>query len=175
LAVAAGAALLTGCDTNMLMSLDPFVTEEQAVFEPGLIGVWGSGEAGDSDLCIIRRSGERGYKITYAGEKDAPLVFDALLFHTGEAAVLDLTQSDAGDFAVAAHIPVRVWIEGGQFRWAYLDSEWLREQAGKQLANRGVQKRMLLAAPGAAVRGFVMKYAGDERAHSGITTWERVQ
>jgi len=174
LAVAAGAALMTGCDTNMLMSLDPFVTPEQAVFEPGLVGVWANGNAGDSDLCIIRQSGDAGYKITYVGGKDANLVLDALLFRAGDTTVMDLTQSDTGDFAIAAHIPVRVWIEGNQFRWAYLDSEWLRQKASQQLPSRLVEKRTLLAAPGNATRGFLMKYAGEEQAHSEIMTWSRL-
>jgi len=54
---------------------------------------------------------------------------------------------------------------GGTLRWAYLDTEWLRKQAAQLLPNRADDKRMVLTAPGAAVRAFVAKFGVDDKAH----------
>ena|ERR1700694_5375476 len=171
LALMTAAVVLTGCESNSLISLDPFVTAQEAVFDAGLVGTWTDGQGDDPGQCIIRRNGEGAYKVTYVGG-DATMQFDAVLFRAGDASVLDSTPAKKDDdFSVAGHVPVRVWIEGSQLRWAYLDSEWLREQASRQLAGRSIEKRMLLVAP---AHDFLMKYAADERAHGNITTWQRM-
>jgi hypothetical protein len=101
--------------------------------------------------------------------------FDAMLFRAGEAQVLDLAASANDDFVIAPHMAVRIWLEGGQLRWAYLDSEWLRGEATRQLPHRPVGKKILLAAPTAAVQDFLMKHAGDEKAIGEVATFTRVQ
>ncbi|HYW48773.1 MAG TPA: hypothetical protein VE959_38265 [Bryobacteraceae bacterium] len=171
--VAAAAVGMTGCDSPSLLSLDPFVTRDAAVFDAGLLGTWTEGAKDDSDLCIIRPGADAGYRITYVGGAAAQQ-YDALMFSVGDARILDLSPANSDDFSIAGHVPVRVWIEGSQLRWSYLDSEWLREQAGRQLAVRSLEKRMLLSAPGAATRSFLTKYAADEKAHGGIATWQRL-
>jgi hypothetical protein len=151
------------------VSLDPFVTKEEATFDAGLLGTWSQ----DKALCIIRRDGDAGYRITYA-DGDYAREFEAMLLRIGEAQVLDLSVKDEDDFRVSTHAAVRVWVEGTLLRWAYLDSEWLRSQATQQLPHRP-GKRVLLTGPGAAVRALLMKHGADERAHGDVAAFQRMQ
>ena len=168
----AGALILTGCDTPALLSLDPVATDQDAAFDPTLLGIWGADQ--DKDLCIIRRDGESGYAITYVSDGNVRQ-FGARLFRVGEASMLDLTPESSDDFQVAGHAVVRIWTGGGTLRWTYLDTDWLRKQASQLLLNRADDKRMVLTAPGVAVRAFVAKYGVDDKAHGNATEWQRVQ
>ena len=168
----AGALILTGCDNPALLSLDPVATDQDAAFDPTLLGTWGASQ--DRDLCIIRRDGDSGYAITYMSGGDTRQ-FTARLFRVGEASMLDLTPDGSDDFRIAGHAVVRIWIGGGTLRWTYLDTEWLRKQASQLLPNKTDDKRMVLTAPGAAVRAFVAKYGVDDKAHADTTEWQRVQ
>ena len=40
----AGALILTGCDNPALLSLEPVVTDQEAVFDPTLLGAWGANQ-----------------------------------------------------------------------------------------------------------------------------------
>jgi hypothetical protein len=168
----AGALILTGCDNPALLSLEPVVTDQEAVFDPTLLGAWGANP--DKDLCIIRRDGETGYAVTYLSGGSVRQ-FTARLFRVGEASMLDLTPDGSDDFQIAGHSVVRIWTGGGTLRWTYLDAEWLRKQAAQLLPNRADDKRMVLTAPGAAVRAFMAKYGVDDKAHGDTTEWQRVQ
>ncbi len=173
LTMAAAAVVLTGCDSGALLSVDPLVTEADAVFDAGLMGTWGGTGDSDSAVCIIRRRADAGYRISYVKGGSAK-EFDALLFRVGEAEVLDLVASPPDDFLIAPHMPVRIWLMGGQLRWAYLDSEWLRAQARQMLPHRPVDQKILLAVPTAAVREFLLKNAADEKAIGEVQTFVRV-
>jgi hypothetical protein len=52
------ALVLTGCDTPALLSLDPVATDQDAAFDPTVLGTWGAKQ--DKDLCILRRNGKSG-------------------------------------------------------------------------------------------------------------------
>ena len=171
----AGALILAGCDNPALLSLDPVVTDEEAVFDPTLLGTWAADQGKDTkDLCIFRRDGDSGYTITWVSGGDARQ-FSARLFRVGEVSMMDLTPDGSDDFRIAGHALVRIWTGGGTLRWAYLDTEWLRKQASQLLPNKTDDKRMVLTVPGAAVRAFVAKYGIDDKAHGDATEWQRVQ
>ena len=170
--VLAATLILTGCDVPALLSLDPVVTAQDTAFDPTLLGTWGSGQ--DKDLCIFRRNGDSGYAITYVSDRSARQ-FVARLFRVGESSMLDLTPDGTDELQIAGHAVVRIWTKGGTLRWAYLDTEWLRQQASQLLPNRTDDKRLVLTAPGAAVRAFVAKYGVDDKAHGDTIEWQRVQ
>ena len=172
LLVLSGALVLTGCDTPALLSLEPVVTGQDAAFDPTLLGTWEADHG--NDLCIIRRDGDTGYAITHVSGGSVRQ-FSARLFCVGEASVLELTPEGTDDFQIAGHAVVRIWTGGGTLRWAYLDTEWLRKQAAQLLPNRADDKRMVLTAPGAAVRAFVAKFGVDDKAHGDAFEWQRVQ
>lgn len=157
--VAAGAVMLTGCSS--LVSLNPFVTDQEAIADPSLAGTW---KGSDGELYVIEQSGP-AYTITYSKDKDTAK-FQARVMKAGDLEVLDLVAEDNDPFRVPVHVAVRIWPEGSSLRWTFLDSQWLREQAGS-LAKRPVGDRTMLMAPGDAVRELVMKYGADAGAYQG--------
>ena len=59
--VLTSAITLTGCST--LVSLNPFVTDEQAVMDPALLGIWTNQDG--KETYWIRQDGA-GYSICYS-------------------------------------------------------------------------------------------------------------
>ena len=170
----AGFLILTGCEipTPSLLSLDPVATGQEATTDNLLVGAWESSSSGD-EVCVIRRDGDKGYQITHFGG-DSPRSFEARLFRVAEAQMLELTPAGDDDFRVVGHTFARIWTGGGALRWAFLDSDWLKQQAS-QLPNHTANDKMLLLAPGPVVRAFIAKYGVDEKAYGNQVTWQRVQ
>ena len=175
----AGLVVLAGCDTPTpsVLSLQPVATDQEAGIDAGLIGAWDAGGS-DDEVCVIRRNsdkdGDHGYRITHLGG-DSQMAFEASLFSVGDARFLDLAPANDDDFHLGGHAVVRIWPEGGGLRWAFLDSDWFKQQAASALANHTSEKKMLLLAPGPTVRSFIAKYGADDWAYGKVATWQRVQ
>jgi len=168
-----GALALAGCDTPSLLSLDPAVTDQEAVFDASLLGTWDAGQGGD--LCIFRRGDGNTYSVTYVSDGTSRK-FGARLFQAGQARLLDLSPLDSDDFQIPGHTLIRVLASGGSLRWTFLDSEWLRQQAAQELPSRARDSgKMLLTAPTASLRDFLTKYAADDKAHGDLEEWQRLQ
>jgi len=156
---AASAVTLTGCSD--LVSLNPFVTDKEAVTDPSLVGTW---KAPDGALAIIQQA-DSAYDITYTADKDTAK-FEGRLIKTGNADILDLVIESDDAFQVPAHLMARVWVQGSTLRWIFLDSKWLRGQAAN-LASQPSGTRTLLTAPGDKVRDFVLTYGANDQAYEG--------
>jgi hypothetical protein len=168
----AGALVLGGCDSPSLISLEPAVTDQEAVFDSTLLGTWAVGQGGD--LCIIRRGDGNAYTVTYVSD-DSSREFDARLFQAGQARLLDLSPA-SDDFQITGHTLIRILSSSGSLRWSYLDSAWLRQQAAQELPNRARDNdKMLLTAAAAPLRDFLTKYAADDKAHGDEEEWQRAQ
>lgn len=166
LAVPALAMMLstTGCTT--LLSTHAFVTEEQAIHEPGLAGVWTKG----SDTILIRTSG-KAYDIAYLDGKTM-LKFTGRLFKAGDALIFDLTHDTDDPFALALHFAVRVWPEGGTLRWTILDADWLKDEVVRGIPSTHDGDRTIVGI-GAPER--LLKLGSDERAYRNVEVWAREQ
>jgi hypothetical protein len=165
----AGAAVLTAA--TPLMWLDPIVTDREATFDPGLLGVWS--ETGGRDLLIFRRNGDSAYAIAWVSGSTV-LRFEARLFRAGEARFLDV-RPPAEPLRIPLHLLVRVWTENGAFRFVGLDTDWFREKVAQQLSYQPKKDDLVVTAPGAASRDFLAKYGADDRAHGDdIVRMERV-
>jgi hypothetical protein len=165
----AGTLMCTGC--SEMISLHPFVVDGDAVQDAHLPGVWLDG--GDP-MYIVRPDGN-GYTISQS-DKSSPAVYKlkAKMLKVGDARILDLTPAEEDAFQIAAHTPLRVWMEGATLRVAYLDSEWLREKARAQLATEAGD-RLLITSPQEDVTRFLLTYGGDDRAYGKITVLSRQQ
>ncbi len=164
--------MLTGCEvpTPSLLSLESAATVQEAL-DRSLAGVWTSDDS-DQDVCIIRAK-ENGYEVGYISG-NSPRGFSARLIRAGDARILELKPDGDDDFSVAGYSYARVWTEGNGLRWAFLDSDWFKEQLAA-LPKYTNDRHMLLLAPGAAVRAALEKYGTDEKACSKQVTWQRMQ
>ncbi len=173
LPVVALALGLTGCEfsTPSLLSLEPAVTDKDTAPDLPLAGAWES----DSSACLIHKDKEKDnvFEIVFmTGE--SRLTFEGGLFRAGDAWILDLKpEGDGDDFRVPGHAFARVWVDGSVLRWAFLDSDWLKEQL-KTLPGYATGKKTLLLATGAAVRAFIEKLGADDRAYTDQGTLQRM-
>jgi hypothetical protein len=155
----AGTLMCAGCSD--LVSLRPFVTDKEAVQDARLLGVW----VDDDEAVYIVRQDGKGYAIGFSA-KDASTVYKLTgkLWKTGETRILDLTPAEEDPFQIAVHTAMRVWVEAATLRIAFLDSKWLREKAGAQLAVQEMGDRRLITSPGEAVTRFLATYGGEDGA-----------
>ena len=102
----AGTIALTGCST--LVSLNPFVTDEQAVLDPALPGVWISQDG--KETYMIRQEGT-GYSIRFLSDSSESYQFKAKLMAAGDVKLLDLVSANDDAFQLTVHTPVRVWVD----------------------------------------------------------------
>lgn len=168
----AGSLALGGCDSPALISMEPAVSEQQTVFDASLLGSWESKQGGD--VCILRRGDGNVYAVIYVSDGNARK-FEGRLFSAGQARVIDLTPQDPDDFQIQGHALIRILESGATLRWAYLDSDWLRRHAARELANRPRDGgKLLLTTPATQVADFLANYAADDRAHSDVEEWQRL-
>ena len=83
----AAGLLLTGCEVR---SLRPLVTEEDAVFEPALLGTWMAKDDDQRLTMKFKKSGEKSYDMVLETEKGAAH-FDARLARLESFLFLDLS------------------------------------------------------------------------------------
>jgi len=162
------ALALTGCSS--LLSLNPFVTDDQAAADSALIGTWTDSQ--DGSVYVIRQDG-KAYAITYTDGSSPAAKFEARLLKAGDAELLDLVSANDDPFQIPAHLIVRVWTDGSTMRWAFLDSDWFKQLAAQQLAVQASGDRKLITAPGEAVRQFLLKWGADDRAYDKPTALQK--
>jgi hypothetical protein len=151
-----------------LISLNPFVAEGQTITDPALAGVW-KGSAEEVDTVTIQPKGAL-YALHYSDGKSESMDFEGRLARVGDAEVLDLITTQDSGFAVPVHMLIRLWPEAGKLKFAYLQSDWLRQQAKRSLATQESHERTLITTQGDAVVQFLKKFGGDARAYSGDLT-----
>jgi hypothetical protein len=174
LAALAAFAILTGCDTPApgLLSLEPVATASDTATDSGLPGTWQS--QGEKDLIvIIRQADEGGYQIA-ALSGGSVMNFQAQLFRVKDAELLDLSPADDNDFRIPGHAVVRVWVDGPTFRWAFLDSDWLKQKAAALATHSGDGKMQLFSST-EAVRAVIVANGSNDKAYGQVATWQRVQ
>ena len=168
-----GCLVLVGCETPSptLLSIDSVTTENDTKGDAALTGTWESVDD-HGTLCIVRAGDPGAYEIL-CPTGSSTTGFHAQLFRVGDAELLDITPAEDGDFRVPGHAIARIWT-GGTLRWAFLDSDWLKQQSA-QLASRTSGSKMLLLSPGAAIRNFLIATAEKDEAYGKVVTWQRMQ
>ena len=168
ISLAAALFATTGCAT--LLTTNGFVAEEEALLDPHLAGTW----TNDGDTILIRQN-RTSYEITYVDKGKDAIKFTARLVRIADAMLLDLTRDSDDPFTMPLHFAVRVWPEAAMLRWTLVDSDWLKEQAAQLLPAQRDGERTIVTAPAPAVREFMRRFGGDERARGKIETWTRGQ
>ena len=167
--VLAGTIVSAGCASTA--ALHPFVTDREGAVDASLTGVWGE-ENGDG-VVVIRLVGAT-YWITYS-DKSSLVRLQARLLKTASAAIFDLSPDYKNEFALPAHLPVRIWLEGDTLRYTVLDSAWLKDLIREELAFEDAGGTLVITAPGDAVARFLAAHGGDERAFSSTVELVRMR
>lgn len=166
-ALAAGVLMTAGCTS--VLSLKPFVKEGAGILDPTMTGTWM--EEGGDVYVIQPKEGNR-YDVVYvpSGNNDPGQRFDGRLFAAGAVRFMDLTPKSGQQclFCWPAHALVRVWLTETELRFAFIDSEWFRQQIEKEgLPFEPLSDAMLLTSDTATLAARVLPYAIDSRAQGG--------
>jgi hypothetical protein len=68
--------LLVGCYT---LSIDPLYFEEDLVFDPSLVGIWGDTESADGGTWTFLSRGGKSYQLVTTEDDESDGVFEAHL------------------------------------------------------------------------------------------------
>ena len=183
--VAMAALLLTGC---LVMSLHPFFTENDAVFEKSLVGMWVD-KSGEASL-TFKQFGANAYRVTFVQHANSspmkgkerpgePAEFEAHLGRIGGSLFLDLypdkdswrrLKNDLLAVHLApAHTISRVSLQGDNLVIAGLEHDWLKELVAKDsaaIAHEKVEGAIVLTASTDALQEFLQHHAADPKAFS---------
>jgi hypothetical protein len=173
LAALAALAILAGCESPApsLISLEPVATAKDTAIDLALLGTWE--EQADKDLVAIVRQGDPGgYQISVVSSGSV-MGFQAQMFRVGDTEFLDIAPADDNDFRIPGHAVMRLWLGGSALRWAFLDSDWLKQQT-TALATHTGDGKMQLFSPSAAVRGFIAANGVNDKAYGKTVTWQRI-
>ena len=187
LLVAALAACLVGSTVALpplefeflyVVSLRPLLTEQEAAFEPGLLGTWVDADA--EVTMTFERLGENGYEWTVTeffapGQEEETSQLRVRLVHLGKALFLDSYPTDLGalpervsyEHLVRAHTFWQIRIENDSLQMALLDADWLAnriEEGEIDIAHVVLLNQFVLTAPTEKLQSLFSKYADEEKA-----------
>ena len=168
LTVVVGLALLSGC---WVLSIEPLYTNDDLIFDPSLIGVWGDSTGMSEDNWTFEREDSISYRLIVR-EKDKPEgTLEAHLVHLSGILFLDLYPefSESNNEFHASHtIPAhsfwRVSITGDTLSLHYLDADWMERkiEAGEiTIANIRPDDAVVLAAPTGELQQLVYQHADE--------------
>ncbi len=167
----AGASFLTGCSS--LISLNPFISDTQATTDPRLVGTWKNPAPDEKETMSIEEK-DKVYTVKFTGDNSETVTYQCRLARLGDLEFWDLVSSDDDPFVIRPHTLMRLWVSDAKIRWAFIDSDWMREQAKKALATQENEGRTLITTQGEALMQFWQKFAGEDQAHGDITDLVKV-
>jgi hypothetical protein len=151
--------LLAGCEP--IMSLHPFYTEQQGVFEPGLLGTWVLTDDGGKEQHVrFERADEGSYRVLLdfaddPGNGRFRATLDGRLVRLGDERYLDLVQNKKAldenptFYVLPFHTIYRLRLSGDGLEMAYFDDDKIAAQieSGKlRIAHEQVNGDILLTA-----------------------------
>jgi hypothetical protein len=177
------AVFFSGC---LVMSLHPFFTDNNSVFEKQLVGTWVH-TTGKTTL-TFRQFGANAYRVTYlqqeistpsGGKKQSgePGEFEAHVGRINGALFVDLypdknswdrLKNDLLAVHLApTHTIMKIVLNGDRFTCAGLDHDWLQDLVTKNsaaIAHENVEGAVVLTAPTDALQKFLTKHSSDPKA-----------
>jgi len=158
------------------MSVYPFYTAKDLVYDPGLIGRWVR-ESDTNEFWQFDPAGGKGYVLTTV-DSAATNGLEAHLFRLKQYQFLDLLTTNREEFQLPMHLISKVVSSGGNLSLQFLDYGWL---AGLLETNPAVLHHMIvgdkagdtnngqmvyLTGETRELQRFLLKHAGDTNAFS---------
>lgn len=160
--------LLSAC----LPSLNPFYTERELRFEPGLLGEWHQKNVSDGpEFWEFEKTGDQNYKLTVTEKDNKDGQFNAHLFQLGDKLFLDIIpaeckfapiQTDLVEYSVfPGHLLFQIVQLKPTLKIAFTDFDWLNkflEKNPKALAHHREEKRVILTASTQDLQKFIQNH-----------------
>jgi hypothetical protein len=179
-AFAVVAATCTGL-AACVVSIEPVVSEADALFDPVLLGVWL--EVDGSDRAVVSRAAENLYEIAYTSENEERR-YHARLGELGDRRILDVWPAEVegrpagqrGHLMVVGHLLVTLDVVGPDAVTTRLlepDSALAALRAGELGLDHTESTDLVLHGSTAALRAALRPFLGRDRAWAGLTQWRR--
>jgi hypothetical protein len=171
------AVLVSGC----VPSLFPLYTDKDQVFDPALVGTWGT--KGGEPVWIFQKGPSTSYAMVYTGEggktpftsRNTSTKFECHLVRIGKSLFMDSFPNGSelpdNDFykmhLIAGHLFSKVIVKGDELRIVLLNPEWVKEGIEKkkfQIKHEIISDRILLTASTPELQRFITRYAEDSNA-----------
>lgn len=177
---ASAAFLLTIIITGCVPSLNPIFTYKDLIFDPALLGTWGTDDP--HEKWVFEKSGEKSYKLKQTDGEGLSAEFDARLVRLGDYKFLDLIVTNIDErhfkmngFAVFSMIPAHLILKiqelGPKLKLSVMDPSWLREKLEKNpklLEHRKLgDDRYAITASTKDLQKFVVEHAAGEGLFGG--------
>jgi hypothetical protein len=175
--------LLGGC---VLMSVYPYYTAKDVVFEPKLVGSWSDPEksAATNEFWEFSREGTNNTYTLAVHDKGKVTKFDARLFRLKKWTFLDARPTEGDDNFIPPHCLLKVTQLEPALKMALLDYNWTRNLLA---TNPGALRhtivdarpgepdsgRIVFTADTAELQQFILKYAADTNAFPECITMTR--
>jgi len=162
----AAALLSSGCGD--LLSLHPLYSERDKVFDTAYEGQWENKD----DRLTVRRAGDH-YDVTLKTKlsPSQPVEYEVRFVEIGGARFADILLVES-----LGHMFLKVRVSESQLRFAFFDSEWLRERIPheKSVLAQG-KTQAVLTARTPELRNLVAKYGSDPKAYDQETVLDRMK
>jgi hypothetical protein len=160
-------ATLLNCGCGDLLSLHPLYTAQDRVLDPALEGRWENAD----NLLTVTRDGI-AYQVTLQPKTSPsqPQEFEVRLLDLGGVRMADIIPTDG----MLGHMFLRVRVAGGELRFAFLDSAWLRQRIGYEdvhVAKGNTQAVLIARTP--ELRKQVKKYVAAAQAYDDELVYRR--
>jgi hypothetical protein len=178
-AVAATLSMMAGC---IVLSVYPFYTAKDLVFDPGLTGHWVDASKTNSNWHFTAMDG-KWYLLTTTDENSTN-AFEGHLFQLKDYRFLDLLTTNRGDFQMPMHLISKVEHQGANLSVQFMDYNWLVSLLEKDPAvlrhivvpaepghsgdlDAQGDKMVYLTAETKDLQKFLLKHVGDTNAFTG--------
>lgn len=113
---------ITGC----VSSVNPYIAEQSAQFEPALLGTWTDSAA--TERAVITQAGPQRYRVDYTDDNSKTTRFTGRLGRVGGVLLLDLesTAPKSPDDSSGAHLAVVLSTIAPRLSFAVLDPDSLK-------------------------------------------------
>lgn len=162
--VAAAAILVfaAGC----IRSIQPFYTEEDVIFDPGLVGTWS--EEGSKETWEFSKGNENEYRLVYTDDKGKSGAFVIHLLKIDGKMFMDFFPEDPdlpqNDFYRFHLLPVHSFAYVAQIapslRMSFPDPDWLKETLAadpQAIAHERIEGDIILTASTRKLQAFWLK------------------
>jgi len=176
------AVIITGC----VPCLNPLFTDKDVIFNPALVGIWGSND--EKEKWSFTKSGENAYKLTQTDSDGRTAEFDVRLVRLGDYKFLDMlvTNVDEKEFklngwaafsAIPAHLILQVHEIDPKLKISVMDPDWVKDwllKNPKSLDHRKIgEDRYAITASTKDLQKFVLQHASEEGLFGGAHELER--
>ncbi|HKQ40447.1 MAG TPA: hypothetical protein VJ063_20420 [Verrucomicrobiae bacterium] len=182
----ASAVLLLTIVTGCVPSLNPIYTDKDLIFDPALLGKWGSDDP--HEKWVFEKSSEKSYKLKQTDAEGLTAEFDARLVRLGDYKFLDLTVTNIDErhfkmnglavfSMIPAHLVLKLHEIGPKLKLSVIDAGWVNEWLEKNPRSLDHHKlgdnRYVITASTKDLQKFIVQHAEEEGLFGGVNELTR--